>query len=194
MLRSGGVLVVNSHLLKNYGRGTKIECICPFIPPTLEDEQSIIKSYPNDILKVMSGVKFFLNSAWKYIPHEDTDLYGISESLRILDSDKKATMILAIAEFNSDEIPLEILSLINKLVNNGQLYLLVGQKELWPLFKVAALSLRLTPTDGDSVSVREALYFRCKVLASDSIERPDGCNLYQYGDLKDLIRKFKELY
>jgi hypothetical protein len=73
---------------------------------------------------------------------------------------------------------------------------LTGQKQLWPVFKYKPLFLRLTPTDGDSVSVREAIYFNCNVVASDVIQRPKECDIYNYGNFESLVniirKKFNE--
>lgn len=54
--------------------------------------------------------------------------------------------------------------------------------------------LRTTTTDGDSLSVREALYLNKRVIASDCVDRPEGCILYSTGnfyELKEKIKSFK---
>lgn len=53
--------------------------------------------------------------------------------------------------------------------------------------------IRATTTDGDSISVREALYLGVNVIASDCVTRPSACLLYQTGDnegLGSLIKSF----
>lgn len=42
--------------------------------------------------------------------------------------------------------------------------------------------LRATSTDGDSLSVKEALYAQKKVIATDYVDRPDGTILFKYND------------
>ncbi len=39
--------------------------------------------------------------------------------------------------------------------------------------------IRATTTDGDSLAVNEALYYQRSVIASNVVDRPDGCILYQ---------------
>lgn len=46
--------------------------------------------------------------------------------------------------------------------------------------------IRATTTDGDALSVEEALFFRKWVIASDCVSRPKGVVLYKTGDLDDL--------
>ena len=64
---------------------------------------------------------------------------------------------------------------------------MVGQLEFWPLYTSLDLFLRLTGTDGNSVSVLEAQYYNCPVIASDVVPRPDGVVTYQYENFDDLL-------
>ena len=53
------------------------------------------------------------------------------------------------------------------------------------------LFIRATTTDGDSVSLREALYFGAPILASDVVPRPDGVMLFNL-EKDDLSQKVDE--
>lgn len=48
--------------------------------------------------------------------------------------------------------------------------------------------IRSTTTDGDSLSVKEALFYNKIVICSDCVNRPDGCILYPTND-KQALRK-----
>lgn len=64
------------------------------------------------------------------------------------------------------------------------------------LVKHADLMIRATSTDGDSLSVREALDSGVRVLATDCVDRPEGVTLFKYNDvvsLSDALR-FKYVY
>jgi hypothetical protein len=54
------------------------------------------------------------------------------------------------------------------------------------LLSYSDIMIRATATDGDSLSVREALDQGVRVIATDCVDRPDGVLLYKYNDL-DLI-------
>jgi glycosyltransferase involved in cell wall biosynthesis len=69
---------------------------------------------------------------------------------------------------------------ITEIINNTS--------ELWSISNV---HLRLTNTDGDSLTVREALSVGTTVIASDVVNRPDGCYLFQNRNLDDLIETAK---
>lgn len=48
--------------------------------------------------------------------------------------------------------------------------------------------VRNTSTDGDSISVREALYLGLKALCTDVVDRPNGVILFKYNDEQSLKR------
>ena len=54
------------------------------------------------------------------------------------------------------------------------------------MFKKVNLSIRPTITDGDAISIREALYFNCEVIASDVVKRPEGTVYFKCRDIDDL--------
>jgi glycogen synthase len=53
--------------------------------------------------------------------------------------------------------------------------------------------VRPTFTDGDSISVREALALQVPVVASDTDYRPEGVTIFKKGDLDDLLVKVSEV-
>lgn len=62
-------------------------------------------------------------------------------------------------------------------------------KEHHSFYKLLMLSdimLRPTATDGDALSVKEGLYLRKKVIATDRVDRPSGVILFKYNDSKSL--------
>lgn len=61
------------------------------------------------------------------------------------------------------------------------------------LFKHTDIFVRPTASDGDSMSVRECLYYGAQVLASDVVPRPQGCALYRFGDQGELSQRFWSL-
>ena len=55
------------------------------------------------------------------------------------------------------------------------------------LYARSDLFVRPTITDGDSVSVRECLYFGVPVLASNATKRPEACTLFKSRDFDDML-------
>ncbi|WP_422134193.1 hypothetical protein [Endozoicomonas sp. ALD040] len=189
---SFGIKVVNEKLISFYSpikEAVNVEVFIPFIPPRIADEEKIIETYDKDVRSFVDNGSFWINSAWRYIPCSNgLDLYGISTSLELLSVYRSERLLLAIPEYESEKLPSNVLNMIKSFQKQGRLCLLVGQKQLWPLFRHAKLFFRLTSTDGDSVSVREALFLGCSVIASDVVVRPDGVETYQYNSFDDLVR------
>lgn len=50
------------------------------------------------------------------------------------------------------------------------------------LLSISDLMIRATSTDGDSLSVREAIDLGVRVLATDCVDRPEGVVLFRYND------------
>lgn len=53
--------------------------------------------------------------------------------------------------------------------------------------------VRPTNTDGDAVSLREALYFWIPSVASDAVQRPEGTVLFNSRDIDDFTAKVKDM-
>lgn len=56
------------------------------------------------------------------------------------------------------------------------------------LLKHMDIFIRDTSTDGDSISVKEALFLGIDVLCTDVVDRPDGTILFKYNDEQSLMR------
>jgi glycosyltransferase involved in cell wall biosynthesis len=57
----------------------------------------------------------------------------------------------------------------------------------YELLKKVDVMIRATSTDGDSISVKEALYLGKKVICSNVVSRPKETILYNYNDKEDLV-------
>jgi len=185
--KAKSIYVVNDELKAFYPLEYSVEVISPFIAPCESEEQEIIQTYPTGLIEFLSQKKVMVNSAWKYIPHEKTDLYGLESSVALLNECENLKLLLAIGCYEPKILPESLLNDIERLCSENRVFLLTGQKQLWPVFKYKPLFLRLTPTDGDSVSVREAIYFNCKVVASNVVRRPEECHLYDYKNFESLV-------
>jgi|SRR5699024_5041854 len=192
--RAKCVAVVHSRLAEwfaAYGIEAVVES--PFIPPESWREKKVLESYPEQ-LKLFCGDKkgiVLLNSAWRYVVDaEGRDLYGVRDTLSLLrmlrEQGYPCRMVFAFGDYNVSEMPLNLVKEIRQLTADGALYVLEGQREMWPLFSRVDLFLRTTSTDGESVSVLEALHFNCPVVASNAVPRPDGVLTYQYANLQSL--------
>ncbi len=60
-----------------------------------------------------------------------------------------------------------------------------------PVLEASDVFVRPTNTDGDAVSIREALYLGVPAVASDAVERPDGTILFRTRDIGDFETKVR---
>lgn len=66
------------------------------------------------------------------------------------------------------------------------LFIVPGPHSTYAIYKHVDGTIRNTATDGDSLSVRESLYLGLPTLATDRVDRPEGCLLFHYNDAESL--------
>ncbi|APD91159.1 hypothetical protein BM526_16150 [Alteromonas mediterranea] len=187
------ISVVNENLTRFYPTSFNPSVISPFLPPDTREEQELLRKYPFGLLEFVDSPNVLMNSAWKYIPFGDGDLYGIEESIVLLEKFSDVKLLLCVG-VGLDEVPRSLMQRIKQYTQENRLFLLSGQYHIWPLLKnFDLICLRLTPTDGDSVTVREALFYGRRVIASDSVARPPSCKIYKYKDSHSLHLEIEKL-
>lgn len=199
------VRVVHHHLVCEYEKRNcagSVTVESPFIPPNENERQKVLGTYPQEVLEFIDDSRSFkvVTAAWRYsLDAEGRDLYGIDSLVSVIDhflslGIDNARFLIAFGDFNVDDIPAALAGRLLELKRDGHLIILEGQRELWPIFDAVNLFLRMTSTDGESVSVLEAIYFDCDVLASDVVPRPREVVTYDYGERSSLMAKVFEIY
>ena len=172
-----------------------------FLPPDMDVEPQL----PNDITKWIENVRIKKNTylmcsnAWNLVMHNNQDLYGLDmciEAMVKLKEDKtnQYYLIFVVASNTNQQ---ERMAAYKKQINDNKLEdcILIWEQSISfvRLLQECDLVLRTTNTDGDAVSIREALHFGKPVLASDVVKRPDGVVLFKTRNVEDLTNKIKEL-
>jgi glycosyltransferase involved in cell wall biosynthesis len=162
-----------------------------FLPPPLEDEEKIWKSYdPSTLEFIKNHSPIIIANAYQITIYNDVDLYGIdmciNETALLKQNYPNIGFLFALAEIGELEVYEKYLSQIDLLGIRDNFHFMTGQKELWPLFKKADLMIRPTSSDGYPLSVAEALSLGCPAIASDVCERAKGTILFRNRDLDDL--------
>jgi glycosyltransferase involved in cell wall biosynthesis len=172
----------------------KIHIQHAFLPPPIEDEEKIIVTYSKeltDFIKEHSPI--VIANASNIVWYQGYDLYGLDMCVQLIAELKKEYpdigMIFALAKIGDEEYFKKLNKLIDDLKIKENIHFLTGQKELWPLFKQADVMVRPTNTDGDAVSIREALYFNCATVASDVCDRPEGTIVFKNRDQQEFYAK-----
>jgi len=175
----------------------KIEVIPAFIPYEGENSIQELSQYIDDL-----QIKSFMNShriilcanAYKIAFYNNEDLYGIDLCIELI---KK---IIYSANYNVGLIfmlpqvgDIGYFNLMkNRIIEYGieEDFVFVNKEiDLVPLFEYVDIFLRPTNTDGDALSIREALFSGVPTIASDIVERPVGTIIFRNRDVSDLYEK-----
>jgi glycosyltransferase involved in cell wall biosynthesis len=174
----------------------KIEIIPEFIPPSM-----VPPLERDDVLALRKKHKYLLSSnAYQISFHKNEDLYGIDLLIDVLNSlyhsfgFDVAIAFLLPAVGNPDYF----LNLKQRLkqytLEDRFLFITNPIEEASSLWKISDGVIRATNTDGNSVSILEALHLGVPVVASDCVERPAGVVLFKSRDAEDLKNKIVFLF
>jgi hypothetical protein len=169
----------------------------PFEPPDENKEDEIWDSYGEDILKFISEHEVLISSgAWQLSFHNGEDLYGFDLLIKMMAELKqyknKVGLIFFIGNPNYNEQYIQKCNdLIDELAIRDDIFILSGQKEMWPIIKRSNIFIRATNTDGDPLSIKEAVYFGTKVIASNCCTRDQHASIFQSRDLKSLLNSIR---
>ena len=166
-----------------------------FLPPVLNEERQIMQTYSQESKNFVNTRKpLIVANASRIVFFNGIDLYGLDMCVELIYKCKSCFpnigLLFVLANSKTDSSYLEALKRrIEYLGISDNFHFMTGQKELWPLFKLADLCVRPTVSDGDAVSVRESLYFGCPVIASNAVQRPAGTVTFTTRDIDDLCEK-----
>lgn len=200
------IILVSSHLAENYKDfgfygDVKFKVEEAFIPPNISKKRQIIENFYPKILKdnLINRNLIIASASKTNLDIFGKDIYSLELTLNAYDklSTKYPNLIfiMAIAEFSKDDFGDKIKKISEELKEKHKNFLLLtNNTPIWPLFDYGLIFLRITTTDGDSVSLKEALFFDCPVLATDVVSRPNGTKLFNLldDDLFDEVCKIIE--
>ena len=182
-------------LIKNGINKSKISVIPAFIPPT--SEETDINQLPNFFNKVRKKHKFIITAnAFKISFYNNQDLYGIDLSIELMkklvdNGHKDIGFIYVIADIGDYEYYKKMQNLV-KEYNIENYFRFYTKHVAYPaMINMCDLFIRPTNTDGDALSVREALTLEIPAIASDVCKRPEGTILFKNRDIDDLYNKTK---
>ena len=197
------IAVVNERLKRNYPSKLKDKIVVesPFILPSNTEIIDAEKAFPSSAKHLLELVdrKIILMSAWKPVLTDNhEDLYGIFNTLQVfeelLPTLSEFQFVIMIGEFANDEFSDSVRRKIIKLNSmHDNLTFITGGISQLPLLPKTLVLLRLTLTDGDSVSVREALSMGTSVITTDVTSRPQGAITVPVGDIDGVKQRLLEI-
>lgn len=165
-----------------------------FLPPDYSRETQILRTYPETLfIFIQQHNPLIIVNAFQLSFLEGKDLYGIDLCVTLMSNLKRIYpsigLIVFLAQIGNECYLKRLRHMITVLELDTNIYIMHGQKELWPMLKRADLFVRPTLSDGASVSIVEALCLGVPVIASDVCIRPKGTDTFVSGDVADFTKK-----
>lgn len=179
---SNKVIVLNN---TSYSKAIKFnpqtDLMSAFIPPI--KEEVLEESINNKIEKVKRhSKKIFCTNAYSLTYDKNgNEIYGITELVDYFNDKDHIFLFISDPKGIYNDYFFE-----KKVKINKNIKFIVGAHPFIEVIKATDCFIRNTTTDGDSLSVKEALYFEKKVIATNCVSRPEGVITYGYNTDKTL--------
>ena len=177
----------------------RYEMMPAFLPPIEELENDLPEEIVAWIQKVRSDSSAILmcSSSSNINDYNGVDLYGNDmsiDSVRLLNKRNNGkTFYLLMIIHRSENNPIRLKEYQDKIAkeSSDKILLITKPASFVRIMKAADVVLRPTNTDGDSITIREALYYGKATVASDCAERPEGTYVFKTRDLQDYCNKIE---
>lgn len=179
-------------LLLSKGITSDIYEISAFIPPTIQEQD--IKKIDEEVYRFIANHKPILSAnASRIVFYKTIDLYGIDMCIDLCAKLKKNYPDIGfIFSLQSVKNTKYFKKLKHRIIKNDiqHNFLFYTQPSpLYPILINSNIFVRPTNMDGDSVSIREALYFKIPTVASDVVPRPEGTVVFKNRNVEDFFSK-----
>lgn len=168
-------------------------CMIPaFIPPDpdcAEEMPAYIQQYIDRHTPLLCA------TSWVGKTYQGSDLYGVDMMMELVSRLKRdypdIGLILTVLG-GDDEAIKQTVESAHRHVGDRILMITEPLDDFSRIVHSGSLFLRPTNTDGDAVSVREALHLGTPVIASDVVSRPDLCITFRSRDIDDFEEKVRQ--
>jgi hypothetical protein len=175
------------NIAHNLNKNTQL--FVAFIPPEIDT-----LLLDNETEKIVSDFRktyrliFATNASAVAFDSKGSEIYGISHLVQIFSEMPQKGLIISDPSGNYKKYLMEI---FNSFPEN--ILILSYQHDFVPIIQYSSVLIRATTTDGDSLSIKEALFLKKWVIASDCVTRSDDVLLYKTNDRNDLIRAIESI-
>lgn len=165
----------------------KTRLISSFIPPSIDDVNPDKLRVYLDLFLAKYKIVFCTNAFNYCLDKSGNEIYGIIKLISIFNCIPNFGLII------SDPSGAYIDYTYKNGINCGSniKFLSVSEFSFINVIKLSDCVIRATTTDGDSLSIREALYLNKDVICSDCVSRPVGCLVYATNDDSSLVNMVK---
>lgn len=167
------------------------------IPAYIPDQTALLPLPGALSLYISQHEKIISFYGRSFMTYNNHDVYGFIPAIKAYKSIRdNSQMSVGLVMCVSDSSNISGLNELHRYaeemgVDNDIYWLVGGIKGIRALWAATDVYVRPTYTDGDSVSVRDAMAEGAVVVASNVCLRPEGVLIYQYGDDNDFVEKIK---
>lgn len=182
---------------------SKAKCLYKMMPAFLPPIEELEDELPEEIVTWIQNVRndssavLMCSSSSNINDYKGVDLYGNDmsiDSVRLLNERNNGkTYYLLMIIHRSENNPIRLKEYHDKIAkeSNDKILLITKPASFVRIMKASDVVLRPTNTDGDSITIREALYYGKATVASDCAERPEGTYVFKTRDLQDYCNKIE---
>jgi phenylacetate-CoA ligase len=193
------IVVVNSFILDRVKLPAEKSIVRnAFVPPLMADEPEL----PPHLLEWLrfrkeKGEIIISANAYQLKLFNSQDLYGLDMCIdaaeRLVEEGYPVSFFFNVSSLDKNR---ELYEQYQERIQKGNFrehFLLLNEViSFVRLITYSDIILRPTNTDGDALTIREALHFGKPIIASDIIPRPEGTVLFKCRDNEDLVRAITE--
>ncbi len=168
-------IVINQYSYSKCKRFNKRLLLIPaFIPPQKEE------ILPDEIVSLVERIRennktIFSTNAYNItIDKEGNEIYGIDFLVHYFEDSADKALIVSDPSGNYQKRYSEL--------ESSSVFFIGYPHPYYELLKRVDFFVRNTSTDGDALSVKEALYLGLPTLCTDVVDRPEGARLFKYCD------------
>lgn len=157
-----------------------------FLPPIIEEEK-LDPEMEQNIREIKKEGKtlFVTNASNRSFTEDKKEIYGIDFLIEYFRKHKEYNLVILDPNSSYKETI--------ERIKPDNVWLYTGQHSFCGLIQLSDVVIRNTCTDGDSFSVKEALYLHKPILCTDVVSRPEGVSLFHYNDEESLNRGILEV-
>lgn len=176
---------IKNDLLSMGIKSKNIIQLSPFLMPLKSKKVKLLEKYKTKKILVFNAYRLELRD-------EIHDIYGFGTLINAFKKINKDTiLILLIPIMNENEKKYfkKCLSKLTKEDEKRVVHIQDQNNQGWQYISQADIFIRPTITDGDALSIREALCFQVPAVVSDCVDRPEEAIKFKTSDSDDLASK-----
>jgi glycosyltransferase involved in cell wall biosynthesis len=164
-----------------------------FIPPGAADEETAVDIGEWIVRQKAAGRRVVTLNGFQPELYDGVDLYGYDLLIDAFADARIRSGFAGLIVVSSLQIGRDYFESLGARIERaglgGQVLLLSRPMSFCGVLRASDVLVRPTTSDGDALSIREALWYGRPVVASDAVWRPEGTILFRSRDAGDLAAK-----